>query len=375
MADIDFEAEGLLEGLDDDAREARRKLLEELAGDGVSLQELRDAVDAGRLALLPVERVLGGDGGSYTSREIAEKAGVELEELQRANAALGIPNPEPDDRVLGEADLEAAQRLRTFRELGLPEEETLQVARTIGMGTARIAQSNRELFLRNLVQPGDDEHELARRFEAAAKTMMPLIGPLLDYALQRHLLEQIRSDVIGAAELAAGELSTSTEITVAFADLVDFTKLGERVPVEELGQVAGRLEVMASEVARSPVRLVKLIGDAAMLVSSDPGALGEAALGLVEAAEAEGEEFPLLRAGLAHGAAVGQGGDFYGTPVNLASRVTQVARPGSVLAAENATEAMGDRFHYSFAGERSLKGIKGGTKLYRVRREPKSAER
>jgi adenylate cyclase len=375
MAEIDFEAEGLLEGLDGEARKARLSLLEELADEGVGAEELRAAVAAGRLALLPVERVLTGEGARYTPQEVAEKAGVDLEELQRANAALGIPNPEPEERVLGEADLEAAQRLRSFRELGLPEEETLQVARTIGMGTARIAQSNRELFLRNLVQPGDDERELARRFEAAANAMVPLVGPLLAYALQRHLLEQIRSDVIGAADLAAGELSTSTEITVAFADLVDFTKLGERVPVEELGQVASRLEELASEVARSPVRLVKLIGDAAMLVSPDPEALGEAALGLVEAAEGEGEDFPLLRAGIAYGAAVGQGGDFYGTPVNLASRVTQVARPGSVLAAENAIEAMGDCFHYSYAGERSLKGIKGGTKLYRVRREAKSADR
>jgi adenylate cyclase len=375
MAKIDFESEGLLEGLDGEAREARLKLLRELADEGVSAEELRDAVAAGRLALLPVERVLTGEGGRYTSSELAEQAGVDLEELQRANAALGIPNPEPDERTLGEADLEAAKRLRTFRELGLPEEETLQVARTIGMGTSRIAQSNRELFLRNLVQPGDDEYELARRFEAAAQAMVPLVGPLLAYSLQRHLLEQIRSDVIGAADLAAGELSTSTEITVAFADLVDFTRLGEQIPVEELGQVATRLEELASDVARSPVRLVKLIGDAAMLVSAEPAALGEAAIGLVEAAEAEGEDFPLLRAGLAYGSAVGQGGDFYGHPINLASRVTQVARPGSVLAAEAAKEALGDRFHYSFAGERSLKGIKGGTKLYRVRREAKNADR
>jgi adenylate cyclase len=374
VPEIDFEAEGLLDGLDGEAREARLKLLSELAEDGFSLEELRDAAAAGRLALLPVERVLTGDGAHYTSREIAEKAGIELEQLQRANAALGISNPDPEESVLGEAELEAAKRLRTFRELGLPEEETLQVARTIGMGTARIAQSNRELFLRTLVEPGDDEYELAQRFEAAAKEMVPLVGPLLAYSLQRHLLEQIRSDVIAASDLAAGELSTASEVAVAFADLVDFTRLGERIPVEELGRVATRLEELASDVASSPVRLVKLIGDAAMLVSPDPEALAEAALSLVEAAEAEGEEFPLLRAGIAFGPAVGQGGDYYGHPVNLASRITEVARPGSVLAGEEAKEAIGDRFHYSFAGERPLKGIKGRVRLFRVRREPKSAD-
>jgi adenylate cyclase len=375
MPKIDFEAEGLLEGLDGEAREARLKLLRELAEDGVSLEELREAVAVGRLALLPVERVLTGEGGRYTTREIAEQAGVGLEELQRANAALGVSNPDPDSKSLGEMDLEAAERLRTFREFGLPEDQTLQVARTIGMGTSRIAQANRELFLRSLVEPGDDEYELARRFEAAAKVMVPLLGPLLAYSLQRHLLEQIRSDVIGAADLASGELSTASEVAVAFADLVDFTKLGERIPVEELGRVATRLEEMASEVARSPVRLVKLIGDAAMLVSPDPRALADAALSLVEAADAEGEDFPPLRAGIAFGSAVGQGGDYYGHPINLASRITEIARPASALASEEAKEAIGDGLHYSFAGERSLKGIKGGVRLYRVRREPKSADR
>jgi adenylate cyclase len=81
-----------------------------------------------------------------------------------------------------------------------------------------------------------------------------------------------------------------------------------------------------------------------------------------------------LRAGLAHGPVVAQGGDFYGRTVNMASRITQIARPGSVLATEEAKEALGDRLHYSFAGERRLKGIDWRVKIYRVRREPKSAE-
>lgn len=366
MSEIDFEAEGLLEGLDADARKARLKLLRELAGDGVSLEELRDAVEAGRLALLPVERALTGDGERYTSDDVSEKSGVELEVLQRWNRALGIPNPEPDDEVLGAADLDAARQLKGFRDLGLPEEEMLQVARTIGMAMARIAQSNRELFVRTLVQEDDDEYELARRFEAASEAMLPLLTPVLTYALQRHLIEQIRGDVIAAADLASGDVGRANDIAVCFADMVDFTKLGERVDVEELGLVAGRLEDLATSIAEPPVRLVKTIGDAAMLVSTDAEPLGEAALALIAAADAEGEEFPLLRVGLAFGPAVGRGGDFYGAPVNLASRITGVARPGSVLASEGARDALGEGFRYSFAGERKLKGI-GEVKLYRVR--------
>ncbi|HKQ18022.1 MAG TPA: adenylate cyclase regulatory domain-containing protein [Solirubrobacterales bacterium] len=366
MAEIDFEAEGLLEGVEGEAREARLKLLGELAGDGVPLEELRDAVAAGRLALLPVERTLIGEGERYNSREVAEKSGVDLEVLQRWNRALGIPNPDPDDEVLGDADLDAAKQLKSFRDLGLPEEEMMQVARTIGMAMARIAQSNRELFIRTLVQEDDDEHELARRFEGAAKLMLPQLTPVLTYALQRHLVEQVRGDVIAAADLASGEVGKANDISVCFADLVDFTKLGERVDVEELGLVAGKLEDLATSIAEPPVRLVKTIGDAAMLVSNEAEPLGEAALQLIEAANQEGEGFPLLRIGIAYGPAVGRGGDYYGAPVNLASRITGVARPGSVLASEEAKEALGEGFHYSFAGERKLKGV-GSVKLFRVR--------
>ena len=60
----------------------------------------------------------------------------------------------------------------------------------------------------------------------------------------------------------------------------------------------------------------------------------DAALALVEAAEREGEDFPLLRAGVAAGGALPRGGDWYGRPVNLASRITAIARPGSVLTDE-----------------------------------------
>ena len=71
-----------------------------------------------------------------------------------------------------------------------------------------------------------------------------------------------------------------------------------------------------------------MIGDAAMLVGPEPGPVVEAALGLVEAAEAEGEDFPLLRAGVASGQALPRGGDWYGRPVNLASRITGDRPPG-----------------------------------------------
>jgi adenylate cyclase len=365
---IDFEAVGLLDGLDGEAREARRELLERLAGEGVPIEELRAAIAAGRLTLLPVERAFGGTGPQYTPREVAEVSGVELDLLERAAAALGIPYPDPDQKALNEADLEAARRMRTLRDTGLPEEGILQVARTIGRATARIAEANRELSVRTLMQPGDTERDLALRFAAAAEYMQPLVEPVLVYALRAHMLEQIRRDVIGAADLASGEMGATSEVSVCFADLVDFTKLGEEIAPEQLGAVAGRLEEMATAAVEPPVRLVKVIGDAVMLISTETEPLTAAALTLVEAADQEAEEFPRLRAGIARGAALTQAGDYYGRPVNLASRITAVAKPGSVLVDEAAKLAAPEGLEYSYAGERRLKGFDSRFKLYRVRR-------
>jgi adenylate cyclase len=367
---IDFEAEGLLDGVEGEARDARRELLERLAGEGVPLDELREAVAAGRLTLLPVERALAGGGPRYSVREVAEIAGIDTGLLQRFTTALGVPTPDPDEPRGTEADIEAARLIKSFRDAGLPEDGMLQVARTIGMGTSRIAEANRELSIRTLMQPGDTERDLALRLAAAAEHLMPLVEPVLVYALRAHMLEQIRRDVIGAADLASGEMGATAEVSVCFADLVGFTKLGEELATEELGLIAGRLEELATAVAEPPVRLVKLIGDAAMLVSTDADAMVEAALRMVEAAESEGEEFPRLRAGIACGSVHVQAGDYYGRPVNLASRLTAVARPGSVLLDADAKQAAGPGFRYSYAGERSLKGFDSRFKLYRARRAP-----
>jgi adenylate cyclase len=372
---IDFEAEGLLEGVSGEAREARVALLEELAADGVELEELREAVSSGRLALLPVERALSGEGPRYTAREVAEASGVELSALQSLLAAIGVSDPGPDVRVHTQADVEAAKRLKAFLEIGLPEEGVLRVARTIGMATARIAEANRELVLDTVIHPGDNERDIATRLAVSARQLMPLVGPTLGYALQVHLIDQIRHGVIGAAEIEAGRVGGAIEASVCFADIVGFTQLGEEIEIDELASVAGRFEGMAAEVAQPPVRLVKMIGDAAMLVSTDPPALMDAALQLHAAAAAESEQFPQLRVGVAHGSALNHAGDWYGRPVNLASRITGVARRGSVLADEAAKEAAGDGYHYSFAGEKRLKGIDSTVKLFRVRREPKDSAR
>jgi adenylate cyclase len=132
--------------------------------------------------------------------------------------------------------------------------------------------------------------------------------------------------------------------------------------------VANRLETLTAERVSAPVRLVKTIGDAVMLVCPEVPPLVESVLDLVQAADDEGEDFPQLRAGIARGEAIGRGGDWYGRPVNVASRVTGVARPGSVLVTEEVKEEVEDAFDWSFAGKKRLKNVKNQVPLFRARR-------
>jgi adenylate cyclase len=369
VAGIDFEAEGLLDGLEGKAREARLALLEELSESGVSLEELKRAVEENRLVLLPVERVFDSGESHYTAAEIAKGAGLDEDFLLRLMQALGAPIPVNDDRAYSDHDLEAAKRAKLFMDAGLPEEGVLETSRIIGISMAGLADANRDMVGQVFTEPGIDERELAMRYAAAAKAMSPLLGETLLHAYQIHLREAISQAVITEAELAEGRLSGSDEVTIAFADLVGFTRLGEVLEIEEIGGLTGRLFELASEAARPPVRLVKMIGDAAMFASRDPVQLMDAVVGLVEAA-GKGD-IPPLKAGAARGPALGRGGDWYGRPVNLAARITSFARPDTVVVDEAVKEALesanGDRFRFSFAGQHRFKGISEETAVHRVR--------
>src|ERR1700726_3927632 len=100
-----------------------------------------------------------------------------------------------------------------------------------------------------------------------------MLQPLLAKALALHLRQGAQTEVISALERRGGELPGSREVTICFADLVGFTRLGEEVAPEELGALAGRLEDLAQELVEPPVKLVKTIGDAVMLSSGEPQAM------------------------------------------------------------------------------------------------------
>jgi adenylate cyclase len=363
---MDWQAEGLLDDCEGGARESRRALLDKLRGEGVPVEELRRAVAEDRLALLPVERLLISEA-RYSAREIADQSGLDLDFFQAQRRALGLAVPEPDERVYGESDLESARMGNQYRQAGLPDEEAMEAQRVLGRGMARYVEAITALVGQSVLEEGTDEHELAARLEAIARTLLPLAGPWLEHVFALHLREALRQEVVTAEQMATGRMDAGRDCAVAFADLVGFTELGETIPVEELGSVAGRLSRLAEEAVEPPVKIVKEIGDAVMLVAPEPGPMVESTLRLIEGS-ADQEGLPAIRAGVAFGPAVNRWGDWYGSTVNVASRLTTRARPSSVLATEAVRDATDGGFHWSFAGEKKLKGLSLPVRTYRARR-------
>ena len=360
---IDFEAEGLLDGTDD--REARIELLRTLESEGFTLEELREAAAHNRLALLPVERVLAGDGQLYTKEELAEKTGLDTEFLNEAARALGVPVVEPGERAITEEELELSRSAKALLDAGLPPEAFLELTAVMSRAMANVAASFTSVFGEALLQPGDTERDLGLRYAETLRNLGPLAAPALEQMFNLRMREQMREAVISQAELQSGRLAGSQPITVGFVDIVGFTQLGEDVEPEELGPVVRGFERTVAEAVDPPVKLVKTIGDAAMLVSPEPGPVVATVLGLVDHSRDDG---PLLRGGVACGDGLPRAGDWYGRPVNLAARLTGFAKRGSVVASKEVREACPDAYDWSDAGKRRFKGVKGSVEVFRVRR-------
>jgi adenylate cyclase len=271
-------------------------------------------------------------------------------------------------------DLELARSAELLLEAGLGSESFLELTRVMSQAMDGVAAAFAAIWGEALLRPGDNERDLGLRYAESLRRLGPLAGPSLGHMLLLRMRERVREAVIGQAELRSGRLPGSQRICVCFVDIVGFTELGEQVAGEELGALIGRFERRAEEVARPPVRLVKTIGDAAMLVSSQPDPLLRAALELVEGARDEADA-PMLRAGVALGDALPRAGDWYGRPVNLASRLTAFARRGSVVASEDLREAAAGGYDWSFAGRRRFKGVSGEVGVFRARSNVELAAR
>ena len=325
-------------------------------------EDLQAGLARGDLPMVLAE--LGTHRDGCTLAEAADATGVPTELMRELLRAAGLGEPDPDDARFVDADLETFRLAQAAVELfGL--DSTLQTTRVIGASLASVADAAITNFGQEVnAQPAGPGQELAR-----AQAADQANGLLFD-ALPTILGALFAHHAVAATRRAATSGSAATsDLTVAFLDLVGSTALSARLSAAALGRAISGFERDAAElVATCDGRLVKTIGDEVMFVATDTVGACEVALTLARRV-ADDPVLSGLRGALAAGPLVRGYGDFYGPVVTAAARAVKLAEPGTVLATDEVRRRAATRaLTFDPVGEQPLRGFETPVALYRVGR-------
>lgn len=308
--------------------------------------ELRDTL---------AQLILGGEP-TLTSAEVTGKGGLSLEDGQRLWRALGFPDT-GDSVAYGEADVAAVATVAAALKAGALEEETVfRMTRALGNTMSKLADWQVSALVEQ-VEHDVHDGKSGTRLEAAvdmARTAAPGFERLMVYAWRRHLAAAAaRIEALGAAD----EELLSTRMTVGFADLSRFTSLSNDLDDNSLGALVENFETRCADIVTAHGgRVIKTLGDAVLFVTDDPLEGTRTAVDLVKQI-AMRAELPNVCVGLATGSVVSRLGDVYGPPVNLAARLSHVARSNRVLVDDATAAAIGDEFDTRALPPRPLRGF------------------
>jgi adenylate cyclase len=303
-----------------------------------------------------VEELILGQRPHLTRLEVVERAGVPLDVARELWRLLGLPEQGDDDVAFTDADVQALTYTRDLMKLGvLSPERQAALVRTWGRSFARLAEWQTRLLTEVALEQDDPLTSVVELTEE----VLPRLDELQSYVWRTHLART-------AARLMAtqGAGSDLVDLGVAFVDIVGFTSRSKELSDLELVTWIEYFEAECSAaVTDHGGRVIKNIGDEVLFVADDAAQAAEVALLLTARGADEQDEFPEVRAGLAYGEVVARLGDVLGPTVNIASRLTSIARPGTVLADDGAHEALeGDGSPYTFRRLRRT-SVKGYTRL------------
>jgi adenylate cyclase len=275
-----------------------------------------------------ISELVLGDPAVFTREEAAAAAGLSVDQARPYWRAMGFADV-GSAPAFTSTDVESLCLLTGWVSSGmLDEPTTIEVVRSLGQTASRLADWQVDTMARVLSESGEPI-DLAAVGEGMA-VVMPGLESLLVHAWRRHLAAAIGRGLAVVAD-DPDVASEPTLATVGFADIAGFTRLARVMADEELAQMVQAFESGAADiVAGHGGRLVKTLGDEVMFVADradDAVAIATAMHRLT----APGTEALSLRIGLATGHLISRMGDFYGGTVNLASRLTAIARPGSTL--------------------------------------------
>ena len=321
------------------------------------------AVAEGRVPLALVSPLLEDDR-TLSAEDAAERLELPVEYLIARDRALGLP----DNLGYSETEVEEMAPLRALLQL-LSVEGVLRSMRSDAQALTRIAMSNLQLVNAEVAEPlreeGGNDVAVALALAEAARSLLPDTIPLLASSFRRILTHLLSTELVA---VGSREHASETPVAVGFVDVVGYTSLSARIDPEGLDDVLEAFEALCYRVGHDHdnVQLVKFLGDAAMYVATDATSLAATLLEIVTAPDEDNAlEGSPIRGGMSAGPVLTRAGDYFGPPVNLAARLTDHARPGTVLADEDLQEELAG-FHLRRVPPMRLRGI-GFRRPVRVR--------
>lgn len=308
------------------------------------------------IALLQaIEQLALGQELEYDVAAACAATGLPEDELRHIWRSLGFPDPPAGEVVFTEVDLTNLASVARLLHSGLVQPEVAySMTRVVGSSMARIASA---LVDTVTARPAPSEGA------GVPADLLPMFPQFLEQAWRRHLQVAARRRLLRDDAHGPGQV-------VGFADLVGFTALAQQVSDEELAEVVDQFEHLAYDVVvAGGGRVVKMIGDEVMFLVEDPVHAAEIALGLAEASR-DAAGLSDVRVGMAVGPVLEREGDVFGTTVNLASRATAIAYPGTVVVSAELRATLADSPGLSFRAmrPRGLKNL-GRVTLSVMRRE------
>lgn len=298
------------------------------------------------------EAVLGGPR-ELDRDEVARLAGVPEEQARAIWTAMGFAEVPPGDKAFTRGDADALRITTAMRDSGLVTQDTLLVlARATGQAMSRLAAS--QVGVLSSAAVGLEQDEAVDVATAGAAEILPGLERLVVHVWRRQLAAAV------TRALASAGNDGLPVLAVGFVDLVEFTRTSRELAPPELERLLERFERDTSlRVTAAGGRVVKTLGDAVLWVCDDIGAAAEVAVTTVQA-HLDAPDLPDVRAGLALGPVLQRLGDVFGPPVNIASRLTDEARPGTVLVDVEAADALaGDpRWDLHRMHARSVRGYR-----------------
>lgn len=312
----------------------------------------REAIEALR------SHVLWGAEEPITIDELARRSGLDVEICRKARMLLGLPDP-GDKAVCRAQEVDAFAGFAAGMAI-FGEEPTLHFTRVLGSALASVAEGSLSVFGRALTEISDNA---SQHPQGEAYTLMAFD------AIESFQLVPAVMDVVAkllfdqAVHRLTGDPGTARLFAVGFVDLTGSTTATERLGVDAMAAALTRFEEWSARLAViNGGRVIKYIGDEVMYLTPDLHSAAEVARELLRRV-ADDPVLGSARGGVAYGEVLSRDGDWFGTTVNLASRLVDKARAGTILLAGDGAADCTDA---TFKGKRHLRDIADRVDIWRI---------